>query len=119
MNNINLYGHPVLLSFESDRRTRRADYLSQAFKRHLVSSNLTGHNAPTSQTGQDKQTGEDRTGQRSDSIERTDAQNGNFCVIWNYHNSEQELKWATVATIDMYRKEGGLLCPFREELGPV
>jgi len=46
MNNINLYWHPVLLSFESDRRTRRADYLSQAFKRllvnswHLLSSNL-------------------------------------------------------------------------------
>jgi len=23
-------------------------------------------------------------------------------------------RWATVATIDMGRKEGGLLCPFRE-----
>ena len=50
VNNIKLYWNPVLLSSEVDGRTRRADYLSQAFKRllvnnwHLVSSNLTGCN---------------------------------------------------------------------------
>jgi len=33
-----------------------------------------------------------------------------------FSNNSQP-RWATVATIDKGRKEGGLLCPFRGELG--
>jgi len=32
--------------------------------------------------------------------------------------AQQKLRWASVDTIDMGRKDGGLLCPFRAELGP-
>jgi len=33
-------------------------------------------------------------------------------------SAQQQLRWATVATLDMGRKEGGILCLFRGELDP-
>jgi len=35
-----------------------------------------------------------------------------------FTRAQQSLRWATVATIDMGRKEWGLLCPFCRQLGP-
>jgi len=39
--------------------------------------------------------------------------------LQNITRAQQQLRWATVAPIDMSQKEGGLLCPFRGWVGPV
>jgi len=41
-----------------------------------------------------------------------------YCI--DVTRTQRQLRWATVATIDMGRKEEGaaVLCPFRGELGP-